>query len=60
MPALESQLPKDSELKEDNVEGPLVMLHERVTGSSISQVVTKAKGIPTCNSSGTNVKSWFM
>lgn len=49
IPDLEHQLPKDGELKEDNAEGPLAMLHDRVTSSDISRVVAKATGIPVQN-----------
>ena len=49
IPDLESQLPKDGELKEDDVESPLAMLHDRVTSSDISRVVAKATGIPVQN-----------
>ncbi|KAF8448727.1 P-loop containing nucleoside triphosphate hydrolase protein [Boletus edulis BED1] len=49
IPDLESQLPKDGELKEDSAEGPLAMLHDRVTSNDISRVVAKATGIPVQN-----------
>lgn len=49
IPDLERQLPKDGELKEENAEGPLAMLHERVTSNDISRVVAKATGIPVQN-----------
>ncbi|KAF8550739.1 P-loop containing nucleoside triphosphate hydrolase protein [Imleria badia] len=49
IPDLELQLPKDGELKEDNAEGPLAMLHDRVTSNDISRVVAKATGIPVQN-----------
>ena len=49
IPDLECQLPKDGELKEDNAEGPLAMLHDRVTSNDISRVVAKATGIPVQN-----------
>ncbi|KAG6381855.1 P-loop containing nucleoside triphosphate hydrolase protein [Boletus reticuloceps] len=43
------QLPKDGELKEDSAEGPLAMLHDRVTSNDISRVIAKATGIPVQN-----------
>jgi ATP-dependent Clp protease ATP-binding subunit ClpB len=46
IPDLERRLPKDGELNEDNAEGPLAMLHDRVTSNDISRVVAKATGIP--------------
>lgn len=49
IPDLERQLPKDGELKEDNAEGPLAMLHDRVTSNDISRVIAKATGIPVQN-----------
>ncbi|KAI9572021.1 P-loop containing nucleoside triphosphate hydrolase protein [Boletus coccyginus] len=49
IPDLERQLPKDGELKEDNAEGPLAMLHDRVTSDDISRVIAKATGIPVQN-----------
>lgn len=49
IPDLERQLPKDGELKEENAEGPLAMLHDRVTSNDISRVIAKATGIPVQN-----------
>lgn len=49
IPDLERQLPKDGELKEDNADSPLAMLHDRVTSNDISRVVAKATGIPVQN-----------
>ena len=48
IPELERQLPKEREhtAEEDAEEGPLAMLHDRVTSSDISRVVAKATGIP--------------
>ncbi|KXN84144.1 Heat shock protein 78, mitochondrial [Leucoagaricus sp. SymC.cos] len=51
IPELERQLPKDNGTDEATTEqeGPLAMLHERVTSSDISRVVAKATGIPVTN-----------
>ncbi|EGN96964.1 hypothetical protein SERLA73DRAFT_170309 [Serpula lacrymans var. lacrymans S7.3] len=49
IPDLEQQLPKDGERKEEGEEGPLYMLHDRVTSNDISRVVAKATGIPVQN-----------
>ena len=49
IPDLERQLPKDGELKQENAENPLAMLHDRVTSNDISRVVAKATGIPVQN-----------
>ncbi|EIN06337.1 P-loop containing nucleoside triphosphate hydrolase protein [Punctularia strigosozonata HHB-11173 SS5] len=50
IPELERQLPKESEsATEDGAEGPLPMLHDRVTSNDISRVVAKATGIPVQN-----------
>jgi ATP-dependent Clp protease ATP-binding subunit ClpB len=49
IPDLEHQLPKDDELKGNDVESPLAMLHDRVTSNDISRVVAKATGIPVQN-----------
>lgn len=48
IPELERQLPKerDRPAEEETQEGPLAMLHDRVTSSDISRVVAKATGIP--------------
>ena len=48
IPELERQLPKDSEMK-DEEESPLSMLHDRVTSNDIARVVAKATGIPVQN-----------
>jgi ATP-dependent Clp protease ATP-binding subunit ClpB len=48
IPELERQLPKDSEMKDDE-ESPLSMLHDRVTSNDIARVVAKATGIPVQN-----------
>lgn len=52
IPDLERQIPTESERPEngsDAEEGPLAMLHDRVTSSDISRVVAKATGIPVQN-----------
>ncbi|KAG2061360.1 P-loop containing nucleoside triphosphate hydrolase protein [Suillus hirtellus] len=49
IPELERQLPKDSEMKDDNEESLLSMLHDRVTSNDIARVVAKATGIPVQN-----------
>ncbi|KAG0706417.1 P-loop containing nucleoside triphosphate hydrolase protein [Suillus ampliporus] len=49
IPELERQLPNDSEIKDDTEEGPLSMLHDRVTSNDIARVVAKATGIPVQN-----------
>lgn len=49
IPDLERQLPKDNELREENAESPLAMLHDRVTSNDISRVIAKATGIPMQN-----------
>jgi len=51
MPDLERQLPKESEFAKDGEEpeGPLAMVHERVTSNDIARVVAKATGIPVQN-----------
>lgn len=49
IPDLERQLPSDGELKEENPESPLAMLHDRVTSNDISRVIAKATGIPVQN-----------
>ena len=47
IPELEKQLPAESERGEgEDVEGPLAMLHDRVTSADIARVVAKATGIP--------------
>ncbi|KAH7891013.1 P-loop containing nucleoside triphosphate hydrolase protein [Phlebopus sp. FC_14] len=48
IPELEHQLPKDGEAR-DAEEGPLTMLHDRVTSNDIARVVAKATGIPVQN-----------
>ncbi|KAF9233711.1 P-loop containing nucleoside triphosphate hydrolase protein [Melanogaster broomeanus] len=48
IPELERQLPTDGDAKEDE-EGPLAMLHDRVTSNDIARVVAKATGIPVQN-----------
>ncbi|KAF5350193.1 hypothetical protein D9758_007827 [Tetrapyrgos nigripes] len=48
IPELERQLPKEEE-REQEGEGPLAMLHDRVTSNDISRVVAKATGIPVQN-----------
>jgi ATP-dependent Clp protease ATP-binding subunit ClpB len=48
IPELERQLPRDSEMKDDE-ESPLSMLHDRVTSNDIARVVAKATGIPVQN-----------
>lgn len=51
IPDLERQLPKESEFAKDGqeIEGPLAMMHERVTSNDIARVVAKATGIPVQN-----------
>ena len=51
IPDLEHQLPKESESAKDSEEpeGPLAMVHERVTSNDIARVVAKATGIPVQN-----------
>ncbi|KAI3607949.1 heat shock protein mitochondrial precursor [Moniliophthora roreri] len=50
IPDLEHQLPKeDEQANKENEEGPLAMLHDRVTSSDIARVVAKATGIPVQN-----------
>ena len=51
IPDLEHQLPKESEFAKDGEEpeGPLAMVHERVTSNDIARVVAKATGIPVQN-----------
>ena len=51
IPDLEHQLPKESEFVRDGEEadGPLAMVHERVTSNDIARVVAKATGIPVQN-----------
>ena len=51
IPDLERQLPKESEFTKDGEEpeGPLAMVHERVTSNDIARVVAKATGIPVQN-----------
>ena len=50
IPDLEHQLPKESEFTRDGeAEGPLAMVHERVTSNDIARVVAKATGIPVQN-----------
>ena len=51
IPDLERQLPKESEFAKDGEEpeGPLAMVHERVTSNDIARVVAKATGIPVQN-----------
>ncbi|KIK61765.1 hypothetical protein GYMLUDRAFT_73272 [Collybiopsis luxurians FD-317 M1] len=50
IPELESQLPKeDTENTRSEEEGPLSMLHDRVTPNDIARVVAKATGIPVQN-----------
>ena len=46
IPELERQLPAEGERAEEEAEGPLAMLHDRVTSADISRVVAKATGIP--------------
>ncbi|GJE93775.1 ATP-dependent Clp protease ATP-binding subunit ClpA [Phanerochaete sordida] len=47
IPELEKQLPQESErAREEEGEGALTMLHDRVESSDISRVVAKATGIP--------------
>ena len=47
IPELEKQLPAESERGGgEDVEGPLAMLHDRVTSADIARVVAKATGIP--------------
>ena len=43
------KLPKENDPREEDGEGSLSMLHERVTSSDISRVVAKATGIPVQN-----------
>ena len=60
IPDLEHQLPKESEFARDGeeTEGPLAMVHERVTSNDIARVVAKATGIPVQNlMKGVRVKS---
>lgn len=51
IPDLERKLPKESEFPKDGeeIEGPLAMIHERVTSNDIARVVAKATGIPVQN-----------
>ena len=49
IPELEKKLPKENDPREEDGEGSLSMLHERVTSSDISRVVAKATGIPVQN-----------
>ncbi|KAI0788653.1 P-loop containing nucleoside triphosphate hydrolase protein [Abortiporus biennis] len=49
IPELERQLPKEEDRPAEDAEGPLSMLHERVTSSDIARVVAKATGIPVQN-----------
>ncbi len=49
IPELEKQLPKENESREEEGEGALSMLHDRVTSNDISRVVAKATGIPVQN-----------
>ncbi|KAF9224283.1 P-loop containing nucleoside triphosphate hydrolase protein [Gyrodon lividus] len=49
IPDLQRQLPKDDKIKDDTEEGPLAMLHDRVTSNDIARVVAKATGIPVQN-----------
>ncbi|KAK7056755.1 chaperone ATPase hsp78 [Paramarasmius palmivorus] len=50
IPDLERQLPKEEEqANKENEEGPLAMLHDRVTSNDIARVVAKATGIPVQN-----------
>ena len=46
IPELERQLPAEREKGEEEEEGPLAMLHDRVTSADIARVVAKATGIP--------------
>ena len=47
IPELEKQLPAEGERGEsEDAEGPLAMLHDRVTSADIARVVAKATGIP--------------
>ena len=60
IPDLERQLPKESEFARDGeeAEGPLAMVHERVTSNDIARVVAKATGIPVQNlMKGVSVRS---
>ncbi|THU87995.1 P-loop containing nucleoside triphosphate hydrolase protein [Dendrothele bispora CBS 962.96] len=49
IPELERQLPKEEEAHQNEGEGPLAMLHDRVTSNDIARVVAKATGIPVQN-----------
>jgi len=49
IPDLERQLPADGETRDEEVESPLAMLHDRVTSNDIARVVAKATGIPVQN-----------
>lgn len=49
IPELQCQLLKESEQHEEDTEGPLSMLHDRVTSNSVSRVVARATGIPVQN-----------
>lgn len=49
IPELERQLPSESERPEGDEEGPLAMLHDRVTSNDIARVVAKATGVPVQN-----------
>ncbi|KAI0924160.1 chaperone ATPase hsp78, variant 6 [Taiwanofungus camphoratus] len=50
IPELQRQLPSETERGEsEEGEGPLAMLHDRVTSADISRVVAKATGIPVQN-----------
>ncbi|KAJ8084861.1 chaperone ATPase hsp78 [Marasmius tenuissimus] len=48
IPDLESQLPKEED-RVNETDGPLAMLHDRVTSNDIARVVAKATGIPVQN-----------
>lgn len=49
IPDLERQLPTEAETRDEEVETPLAMLHDRVTSNDIARVVAKATGIPVQN-----------
>lgn len=51
IPDLERQLPREAEFARETEEneGPLAMVHERVTSNDIAKVVSRATGIPVQN-----------
>ncbi|CCM05583.1 uncharacterized protein FIBRA_07811 [Fibroporia radiculosa] len=49
IPELERQLPSETERMDGEAEGPMPMLHDRVTSDDIARVVAKSTGIPVQN-----------